>query len=108
MNQTGTANLVLFTLTGNTFNGHDTDNDAFRYQGINTTNGTIEIKGNTFTNSDGDFIQITLENAANLNITVGGWRRDKLLYQHRRIYSSSRWHHLFSRRWGGLDRPPRF
>ncbi len=70
--QTGTTNLTSFTLTGNTFNGHDNDNDAFRYQGFNTTNATIAFTGNTFVNSDGDFIQITLENSANLNLTVGG------------------------------------
>ncbi len=70
--QTGVANLTLFTLSGNTFNGHDNDNDAFIYKGYNSTTGTVEIINNDFYNSDGDFIQVVMENSANLNLTVGG------------------------------------
>ncbi|MFZ5877989.1 MAG: beta strand repeat-containing protein, partial [Chloroflexota bacterium] len=69
--QTGTTTLTSFTLSGNTFNGHDGDNDAIRYQGYNTTVGTVSIQGNTFQNSDGDFIQVIMENSSNLNLLVG-------------------------------------
>ena len=48
-------------------------NDSILYNGnVAGSNVTLDIKGNTFTNSDGEAVQIALEGSSSANVTIGG------------------------------------
>jgi Domain of unknown function DUF11/Bacterial Ig domain len=69
------GNLASLSVTDSRFtdnNDSGQGNDSLLYLGDNSSDATIVVAGNTFEDSDGDHVQVSLNGSASADVTIGG------------------------------------